>query len=395
MKKAKISNKDLRHLDFSHPEDLKAISTEANKLLKRKLISKPDLLATMAVMLDNPEAAHWQNHPLQELNHLVASSISKQISNPSISSESEKMSLRSQSLPYPIYGKDHIETGALAQMDRAMSLPISIAGALMPDAHEGYGLPIGGVLATDENMVIPYAVGVDIACRMCMSIYPVSSNQVDLKKDKLMDLLGLHTIFGVGSKNKNHFNTEVFDRPEWNATEFIRKNRDLAFSQLGTSGAGNHFVEWGELTVLADVPEINLIKGKYLALLSHSGSRGFGNEVASYYSKVAMSKVSLPKEARHLVWLNLSSQEGNKYWIAMNLAGEYASANHREIHQKIARGFGLQSSSTIENHHNFAWKEQLPNGQTAIVHRKGATPAPRSDQGSAIFTKLQFTKLLL
>ncbi len=80
-------------------------------------------------------------------------------------------SLREDKLHYAVFGKEHIEEGALAQMETAVSLPISVAGALMPDAHQGYGLPIGGVLATEADKVIPYAVGVDIACRMCMSVF--------------------------------------------------------------------------------------------------------------------------------------------------------------------------------------------------------------------------------
>ncbi len=185
----------------------------------------------------------------------------------------------------------------------------------------------------------------------------------------------------MGAKNKEHVDPSLFDRKEWSSTRFIKANRDLAFSQLGTSGAGNHFVEWGELKVLVDAPDINLPVGDYLALLSHSGSRGFGNEVASHYSKIAMSRIALPKEARHLAWLELNSEEGQEYWIAMNLAGEYAAANHREIHAKIARGMGVSPMSTIENHHNFAWKEKLPNGKMAVIHRKGATPAGKGDIG--------------
>jgi tRNA-splicing ligase RtcB len=381
MKKSKISNKDLRNFGFIHPEVLVLLSREANRLLKRRLISKEDLLAAIRSMINEPDSKQWQKHQLYDLSKLVQSSISSVFLYPTINEPGQKAFLTDKPKPYPIYGKEQIELGALAQMDRAMSLPISLAGALMPDAHEGYGLPIGGVLATQENYVIPYAVGVDIACRICMSIYAVSPKHIQENRDKLKGLLGQHTIFGVGSKNKNHLDTSVFDRKEWNATRFIKQHRDLAFSQLGTSGAGNHFVEWGELKVMADVPEINLSEGDYVALLSHSGSRGFGNEVASYYSRVAMSKVQLPKEARHLAWLDLGSEQGHEYWIAMNLAGEYASANHQEIHKKIALDLGMEPLATIENHHNFAWKEKLPNGDTVVIHRKGATPASRGAIG--------------
>jgi tRNA-splicing ligase RtcB len=381
MKRAKISNKDLRVLGFSHPEVLILLSREANRLLKRRVISKLDLLAAIREMIVKPDSGQWQNHSLFDLSKLVQSSVSTILLDPFNNQLGQKAFLSDQPKSYPIYGKEQIELGALAQMDRAMSLPISLAGALMPDAHEGYGLPIGGVLATQENYVIPYAVGVDIACRMCMSVYEVSPFSIEEKRNKLKGILGQHTIFGVGSKNKNHIDTSVFEKKEWNATEFIKQHRDLAFSQLGTSGAGNHFVEWGELKVLVNIPEVNLPEGDYIALLSHSGSRGFGNEVASYYSRVAMSKVQLPKEARHLAWLDLNSEEGHEYWIAMNLAGDYASANHHEIHKKIALDFGMKPLSTIENHHNFAWKEKLPNGKAVVIHRKGATPASKGAIG--------------
>lgn len=375
MKKIKISNKDLKLLGINHPEMLIAVGREANRLIKRRIVAKVDLLAALEAMMKSQSHDVWKNHPLKELNAIIQKHISINPKSPKTEFSGEKTFLKPESIPYPIYGRNYIEAGALEQMETAMKLPISMAGALMPDAHEGYGLPIGGVLATKENVVIPYAVGVDIACRMCMSVYPLGSSKIDELKIKLRGMLGQHTIFGVGSKNKNHINTEVFDKPEWKATQFIRQHKDLAYSQLGTSGAGNHFVEWGELTVLLDAPEVKLKKGSYITLLSHSGSRGFGNEVANYYSKIAMSKVQLPKEARHLAWLDLNSQEGHEYWIAMNLAGHYASANHHEIHNKVSRDMGINPLSTIENHHNFAWKEKLSDGSLAVIHRKGATPA--------------------
>jgi tRNA-splicing ligase RtcB len=115
--------------------------------------------------------------------------------------------------------------------------------------------------------------------------------------------------------------------------------------------------------------------------LSHSGSRGFGASVANHYSKIAMQKTKLPKQAQHLAWLDLDSEEGQEYWIAMNLAGEYASANHHQIHRRLARAIGEKPVLLIENHHNFAWKETLPDGRTVIVHRKGATPAQKGILG--------------
>lgn len=289
--------------------------------------------------------------------------------------------LRPAPLPYPIYGPEHIEAGALGQMQTAMRLPIARAGALMPDAHQGYGLPIGGVLATEANTVIPYAVGVDIACRMCLSVFDLPASVIEAEGKLLKKTLLKNTFFGIGSESNRRFDDSVFDRPEWRATKPIRDLRDKAYRQLGTSGTGNHFVEWGELEVLADDELLKLPKGKYLALLSHSGSRGFGGNIAAHYSKVAMQKTRLPKEAQHLAWLNLDTDEGQEYWIAMNLAGDYASANHHEIHDKIAIAVNQTRLVLVENHHNFAWKETLADGTEVIVHRKGATPAGPQDLG--------------
>jgi tRNA-splicing ligase RtcB len=126
---------------------------------------------------------------------------------------------------------------------------------------------------------------------------------------------------------------------------------------------------------------MNLPVGSYLTLLSHSGSRGFGAAIANQYSKIAMSKTRLPNEAKHLAWLDMNSNEGLEYWLAMNLAGDYASANHHEIHNKIARALNQVPLKRIENHHNFAWKEQLADGTEVMVHRKGATPAGANDLG--------------
>jgi tRNA-splicing ligase RtcB len=161
----------------------------------------------------------------------------------------------------------------------------------------------------------------------------------------------------------------------------IRDLKDKAYRQLGTSGTGNHFVEWGVLEVLEQDELMDLPVGKYLTLLSHSGSRGFGGAIANHYSKIAMEKTRLPKEAKHLAWLDMNSDEGQEYWLSMNLAGDYASANHHEIHNKIAAALNQNPLKRIENHHNFAWEERLADGTPVIVHRKGATPAGSQDLG--------------
>ncbi|MEM6830714.1 MAG: RtcB family protein, partial [Bacteroidota bacterium] len=120
---------------------------------------------------------------------------------------------------------------------------------------------------------------------------------------------------------------------------------------------------------------LDLPKGKYLSVLSHSGSRGLGANIARHYTRLAMDTCKLPSEAKHLAWLDLDTEDGQEYWLAMNLAGDYASACHHQIHERIARAFGERHLLMVENHHNFAWKEQNAHGEEWIVHRKGATPA--------------------
>ena len=157
--------------------------------------------------------------------------------------------------------------------------------------------------------------------------------------------------------------------------------KDRAAAQIGSSGGGNHFVEFGITEIKDENNEFNLPLGKYLALLSHSGSRGFGANIARHYTRLAMEICKLPKEARHLAWLDLETEAGQEYWLAMNLAGEYASACHHQIHERMAVGLSAQPVAMIENHHNFAWKEQDKDGHEIIVHRKGATPAGKGVLG--------------
>ena len=286
---------------------------------------------------------------------------------------------RKYGVKYQQWG-DGLDHEAVMQMEKACLLPVSVAGALMPDAHVGYGLPIGGVLAT-ENSVIPYAVGVDIACRMKMTVLDLSQRDLEHHQDRLTRAIETETRFGVGASFKNRREHAVLDA-DWSVSPVTRQNKDRAWSQLGTSGSGNHFVEFGVFTAHSPIVSAGreaLPSGEYVALLSHSGSRGTGAAVCDYYSKLAFAQFKdMPNELKRLAWLSLDSQEGQEYWAAMELMGCYAAANHALIHQHIAENLGAQVLLDIENHHNFAWKEQhLIDGveREVIVHRKGATPA--------------------
>lgn len=282
---------------------------------------------------------------------------------------------------FTAYGLENIEEGAIQQMNVAMQLPVTVAGALMPDAHQGYGLPIGGVLAT-KNAIIPYGVGVDIGCRMALSIYDIPEEFYFENEHKFKRELIAQSKFGAGHgfQGQHKAKHDVLDNPDFNINPFIRGLKDKAWSQLGSSGGGNHFVEFGILEFEKDDAALNIPKGRYVALLTHSGSRGFGATVAGHYTKLAKDACKLPDVAKNLAYLDMSSNLGQEYWIAMNLAGDYASACHEIIHNKIEKALGATVLAKVENHHNFAWKEMY-NGEEVIVHRKGATPAAKGVMG--------------
>ena len=285
---------------------------------------------------------------------------------------------RAEPVKYRQWGEG-LEHEAVMQMEKACLLPVAVAGALMPDAHVGYGLPIGGVLAT-ENAVIPYAVGVDIACRMKMTVLDVPIRELERRSERLARAIEAETRFGVGASFKNRRHHDVLDA-DWEVSPITKQNKDRAWSQLGTSGSGNHFVEFGLFTAQGPIASAGhqLEAGQYLALLSHSGSRGTGAAVCDHYSKLAFRQFpDLPSELKRLAWLCLDSQEGQEYWQAMELMGRYAAANHALIHKHVAANLGAEVLLDLENHHNFAWKEKhMINGveKEVVVHRKGATPA--------------------
>ena len=277
-----------------------------------------------------------------------------------------------------IYGSKIITPETIEQMKVTMKLPISISGALMPDAHVGYGLPIGGVLATD-NSVMPYGIGLDIGCRMSLSIYDASADFIKRNNYHIKTTLKENTQFGIGKTFKQTEDHEVLERPEFYATALLKQLHGKAKNQLGSSGSGNHFVEIG-IVELPEKNQMNIPAGNYVGILAHSGSRGLGAAIASHYTQVAMKTCLLPKKAQHLAWLDLATEAGQEYWLSMNLAGDYAKACHDVIHYKLAKVLGLKSIAKIENHHNFAWKEKH-DGKELIVHRKGATPAKKGQLG--------------
>ncbi len=367
MAKLKLSGKDLRAIGY--PEG-PVISIAMNVMEKHyKFEKEEEVMNVLRAIL----AA-----PVEYANDAVLGLIAAQLM-PKPDVEGAEISLNKTGIQFNVFGKDHIEEGAMNQMYQAAKLPVAVAGALMPDAHSGYGLPIGGVLAT-ENAVIPYGVGVDIGCRMCLSVFDIDPKELIQRAAFFTRELQMATLFGGGRQFDQTTPHEVLDRAAFNDIPVLKGLQGRAARQLGSSGSGNHFVEFGLVEIGEKDAQLGLEAGHYLGLLSHSGSRALGANIANHYTKIAKQKRRLPGEANNLAWLDLTEQEGIEYWIAMNLAGDYASACHHVIHTKIAKQLGRAPLKRVENHHNFAWKEQHE-GREVIVHRKGATPAGKDVLG--------------
>ncbi len=340
------------------------LAQQAGRLREQAGLSRQDILDELRAVQQAPEQYAAGGVYAELAAEILAQRAAAQ--------QNSTVALREAPLPYGVWGAELIDAGAAEQMDLAMRLPVSRAGALMPDAHIGYGLPIGGVLAT-ENAVIPYGVGVDIGCSMMLSVLPLPAG--DLGSDEARRLLLKHTRFGAGVsfEKRQRLDHAVLDENTWQDQGILKYLHSKAAEQIGTSGSGNHFAEFGRLYV-ADT-QLGLEPGEYLALLSHSGSRGFGAQVAGHFTRLAEDRHKrLDPAARRLAWLSLDSEEGHAYWQAMNLAGRYALANHDQIHARLSQALGVQPLAQVSNSHNLAWKQQV-NGQELIVHRKGATPA--------------------
>ncbi|MCB0329744.1 MAG: RtcB family protein [Bdellovibrionales bacterium] len=350
-----MKKRDLEKLGIVGVEAQKEAVLVASRA-KQFSFKKPQLRAALEQLAESPDG--YLDHPL-------LGNLARLVKRGEVVTE-----YALQELKYQTWG-ENIDADAHAQMRNACSLPIACSGALMPDAHVGYGLPIGGVLATD-NAVIPFAVGVDIACRVKLTVLDLPGDQLDRNRERLAQAIEKNTEFGIGARFKQPKTHPVMDE-DWEFSHYVSSLKEIAWRQLGTSGSGNHFVEFGVFELFTDRDGVPA--GEYIALVSHSGSRGSGAKIAHHFSRVARDKhKDLPNKLKHLSWLSLDEEVGQEYWQAMELMGRYASANHFLIHRDVVKGFGGQVLFQVENHHNFAWKEEH-SGREVIVHRKGATPA--------------------
>jgi len=277
---------------------------------------------------------------------------------------------------------DEIEEGALAQAKNLANLPFAFKHvAIMPDSHQGYGMPIGGVLAT-KGVVIPNAVGVDIGCGMCA----LKTTLTDISTEQLKCVLGgskerqggIRSSIPTGfSHHKKDQEWEGFDwAPE---TMVIQQELKSASKQLGTLGGGNHFIE------------IQKDRNGHIWIMIHSGSRNFGYKIAKYYNKLAQklctrwySDIPTFKGEDGLAFLPMDTDEGQEYLTAMNYALDFAYASRLHMMDRafaeLKRVVDCECEPIINVHHNYAAMEHHY-GQNVMVHRKGATSARKGQMG--------------
>jgi tRNA-splicing ligase RtcB len=236
--------------------------------------------------------------------------------------------------------------------------------ALMADHHLGYAVPIGGVIAY-ENQVSPSGVGFDIACGNKAVRLDMDAGEARANIQTIMDDIWGEIAFGVGRKNKERVDHELFDDdPAWDIKE-VDRLKDLARSQLGTVGSGNHYVD-----LLVD-------ESDRVWCGVHFGSRGLGHRIATHFIQQAGGKNGIHADP---VLLPVDEQQGQEYLAGMELAGRYAYAGRDWVCSKVASLLGATIVEEVHNHHNFAWRE-THSGKEMWVVRKGATPAFPGQQG--------------
>ena len=272
------------------------------------------------------------------------------------------------------------EPQVYGQIELAARLPVAVKAAVLPDGHPGYALPIGGVIALD-NAVSPSFVGYDIACRMTLTVLDLSPRDFLRHREEISRQMRSVASFGVGSgfKGRELRDHAVMDDPLWEEIPILRHLKPKAQQQLGSSGGGNHFFDALIGEVIAPAEWMTLPVGaQFVAIMTHSGSRGAGNQLAQYYQKVAAAETRALARGipRGYEWLSLDSPGGKEYWQVMQLMGCYARANHHLIHDLFLKKSKLQQLLRWENHHNFAFLED-----GLVVHRKGATPAEKGRIG--------------
>ncbi len=226
--------------------------------------------------------------------------------------------------------------------------------------------------------VLATMVGVDIGCRMHLTLFAEPPEEVMRRRAALFADLRAVTVFGAGGERPRRADHAVLDDPRWELTNQTRSLQSRAAAQLGTSGSGNHFAELvvGEALVPTNASSLH-VPERFCGLLTHSGSRGVGYAIANHYMRQAAQETAqVANVPKMYEWLDLAGEAGQEYWQAMELAGTFAQANHEVIHAAFARRSGLTPLDVVQNHHNFAWRRG-----DLVIHRKGATPAEAGTLG--------------
>ena len=253
----------------------------------------------------------------------------------------------------PVWGTP--DEGAVRQIKTCARTADKVA--LMADHHKGYAVPIGGVVAY-RNAISPSGVGFDIACGNKAVLTDVRGPELRQHIRQIMDDVARTISFGVGRTNSEEVDHALFDSPAWKIPA-VAPLKEMARSQLGTVGSGNHYVDL--FTDEQDRVWVGV----------HFGSRGLGHETATWFLKAAGAKDGMDVEP---CVIDADSDLGAQYIAAMRLAGEYAYAGREWVCAKVASILGGSILEEVHNHHNFAWRE-THDGEEFWVVRKGATPA--------------------
>ena len=254
----------------------------------------------------------------------------------------------------PVWGQ--LQDSALQQLKNCLKHDRVVSAALMADHHHGYVQPIGGVIAYHEA-ISPSGVGYDIACGNKAVRLDISAIETRNNISTIMSDITNVISFGVGSKNKQPVDHALFNDPIWKL-EPLKKWKNLAMSQLGSVGSGNHYVD-------IFVDELNRV---WVGV--HFGSRGLGHRIATHFIKSGGGK---PNDISPVTF-DVNTNIGQDYLTAMTLAGQYAYAGRNWVCDEIAKLLGANILEEVHNHHNFAWKERHNDTELWVV-RKGATPA--------------------
>lgn len=343
------------------PDCMSTAIAGIQKAAKDGVLRTMNVKAKIKGIADNPESG---------VNDLYFGDLAKEIIK-------DKSFVAKEPVPYSYWGV--VDENVKGQMQNVCSVPNVEKVSLMADSHYCTPIPVGAVVAMSDA-ISPSLVGSDISCMMKMSILDMPVLSIKTKLNLYKEAINTSTRFGMGpealhDKPQHH---PIMDQ-HWSITRVTREIKDRAWKQLGSSGNGNHFCDIGIVTLNSNA--FGLTAGEYVAILSHSGSRGPGAAVCDTYDSIAGRK--RPRRYDYLgrlSWLDKGTQEFYEYWEAMNFMGEYASANHEVIHRLLVKNIGANVLFSLENKHNFAWLEEV-DGKEMYVHRKGATPAGNGVMG--------------